>query len=77
LRTFGAYRQLFAFKDALGITPRGCELHQRIATMPGPGPAQGIAYAPDHTMVAVAYANAVLLWDVASPAAPHRIRWSS
>jgi len=45
----------------------------RIATMPGPGPAQGIAYAPDHTMVAVAYAKAVHLWNLANPAAPHRI----
>jgi WD40 repeat protein len=41
--------------------------------MPGPGPAVGIAYAPGHPMMAVAYPTAVQLWDVARPAAPHRI----
>jgi len=45
----------------------------RIATMPGPGMARGIAYAPDQTTVAVAYARTVVLWDLADPAAPHRI----
>ena len=41
--------------------------------MPGPGMARGIAYAPDQTTVAVAYARTVVLWDLADPAAPHRI----
>jgi WD40 repeat protein len=45
----------------------------RIATIPGPGEAQGIAYAPDHTTVAIAYARAIMLWNLASPAAPRRI----
>jgi WD40 repeat protein len=33
----------------------------------------GIAYAPGHTTVAIAYPKTVQLWNLASPAAPHRI----
>jgi WD40 repeat protein len=45
----------------------------RIATLPGPGPARGIADAPGHTTVAIAYPTAVQLWDLASPAVPRPI----
>jgi WD40 repeat protein len=45
----------------------------RIATMPGPNTAVGIASAPRHTLVAIAYPRAVQLWNLANPAAPHRI----
>jgi WD40 repeat protein len=45
----------------------------RTATIRGPGQAQGIAYAPGRAMVAIAYARAIALWDLASRAAPHRI----
>jgi WD40 repeat protein len=45
----------------------------RIATMPGPNTAVGIAPAPRGTLVAIAYPRAVQLWNLASPAAPHRI----
>jgi WD40 repeat protein len=45
----------------------------RIATMPGPNTAVGIASAPRRTLVAIAYPRAVQLWNLANPAAPHRI----
>ena len=45
----------------------------QLATIPGPGQAQAIAYAQGRTTVAIAYPRAIVLWNLANPAAPHRI----